>query len=182
MRIPDEQVRARLAAPFGQWNSAEGLRDAAVLAVLVEREGADHLLFNVRRDDLPWHAGQICFPGGAREGAEEADACAVRETCEENGLDPEDLSVLGRLPDRDSIHGFRVAPFVARLAEPRPYAPQEDEVAEVFEVPCAALLDADSWSHTERRGRRIPCFQHGTRNIWGLTGLMLSDLVQRLLP
>jgi len=78
VRIPDETVRGRLELPLGDWRTVDGLRDSAVLAILVERGGDDFLVFNRRRDDLPYHAGQICFPGGAREGGEDAATCAVR--------------------------------------------------------------------------------------------------------
>ena len=81
MKIGNQVVRGRLELPRGDWNSRTGLRDSAVLAILVEKEGEDRLIFNRRRDDLPFHAGQICFPGGAREDNEDAVNCAVRETC-----------------------------------------------------------------------------------------------------
>ncbi|MHC4548307.1 MAG: NUDIX hydrolase [Planctomycetota bacterium] len=186
MRIEDRIIRGRLELPRGDWNAGEGLRDSAVLAILVEREGEDHLVFNRRRDDLPYHPGQICFPGGAREGDEDAVACAVRETCEEMGLDPDDLEVLGRLPDRVSIAGFKVSPFAARLTRPRPYTLATDEVAEAFEVPCAALLEAEGWGHTETthplaRFRRVPCFQYDQHHIWGLTGIILRDFVTQVM-
>lgn len=186
MRIPDELVRGRLELPLGDWNTRPGLRDSAVLALLVERNGEDHLLFTLRRDDLPDHPGQICFPGGARHVEEDAVECAVREACEEVGLDPSAIEVLGRLPDRVSIAGFRVAPFVGRLRAPGEYAIQESEVAEAFEVPVAALLDGGQWGFTETRHplarfRRVPYFQFGERRIWGLTGIMLRDFVTQVM-
>ncbi|NJN14204.1 MAG: CoA pyrophosphatase [Planctomycetes bacterium] len=98
MKIDDDLVRFRLELPLGDWNSQGSLRDSAVLALLVEREGVDRLVFNRRRDDLPFHAGQICFPGGAREGEEDAVACALRETEEEMGVGGAHIEVLGRLP------------------------------------------------------------------------------------
>jgi hypothetical protein len=152
MKLSDDVVRARLELPLGDWNSREGLKDSAVLAILVELDGEDHLVFNKRRDDLPWHAGQICFPGGAREGGEDA-----------------------------------VTPFVARLKEPRPYALHEAEVAEAFEIPCAALLEKERWSftttkHPLARYHRVPSFLwEGARDVWGLTGIILRDFVTMVL-
>ena len=185
MRVPNETVRGRLELPLSDWNTREGLRDSAVLALLLEREGVGHLIFNRRRDDLPWHPGQICFPGGARDGDEGAVDCALRETCEEMGLEPGDIEVLGRLPERTSIAGFRVSPFVGRLKAVRAYTLAEDEVAEAFEVPCADLLLHDRWGYTETkhklaRFRKVPFFQHGERRIWGLTGIILRDFTTQL--
>ena len=187
MRIADEQVRGRLELPLGDWKTQPGLRDSAVLAILLERDGADHIVFNRRRDDLPYHPGQICLPGGAREAGEDAVTCAVRETCEEMGLDPMDLAVLGRMPDRVSIAGFLVSPFVARLAGPRDYRVAEDEVAEVFDVRCALLLDGARWGYTETthkraRFRRVPYFEYDEEHrIWGLTGIILRDFTTQVM-
>jgi len=179
-------VRGRLELPLGDWDTRDGLKDSAVLALLVERDGVDRLIFNRRRDDLPYHAGQICFPGGAREGDEDAAACAVRETCEEMGLVPDDIGILGRLPARTSIAGFRVSPFVGRLAGPREYRLEVAEVAEAFDVPCDAFLSGEGWGYTETshplaRFRRVPYFDHEGRRIWGLTGIILRDFVTQVL-
>ena len=111
MRVDDATVRCVLELPLGDWRSEEGLRDSAVLVILIERDGVDHVVFNRRRDDLPHHPGEVSFPGGTREGDEDAVACAVRETYEEIGIRATDLDVLGRLPERVSIAGFRVVPF-----------------------------------------------------------------------
>jgi len=187
VRIPDDVVSGRLELPLGDWKTQPGLRDSAVLAILLEKDGADWMIFNRRRDDLPYHPGQICLPGGAREAGEDAVTCAVRETCEEMGLDPADLRVLGRMPDRISIAGFLVSPFVARLAEPREYRVAKDEVAEVFEVPCAMLLDDARWGYTETthkraRFRRVPYFEYDEEHrIWGLTGIILRDFVTQVM-
>lgn len=186
MRLDDGFLRTSLPPPTGEWRSEPGLRDSAVLAMLVARGGEDRLVFNRRRDDLPFHAGQICFPGGAREGDEDAVACAVRETCEEMGVAPGSLQVLGRLPDRVSIAGFKVAAFVARLAGAGAFAPRAEEVAEVFEVPCAALADDARWgftetSHTLARFRQVPCFAYDGRLIWGLTGILVRDFAEAVL-
>jgi 8-oxo-dGTP pyrophosphatase MutT (NUDIX family) len=187
VRIPDEVVRGRLELPLGEWRTVEGLRDSAVLAILVERHGEDRLVFNRRRADLPYHPGQICLPGGAREGPEDAATCAVRETCEEMGLSVTDLEVLGRMPDRVSIEGFLVTPFVARLRGTPDFRAAAEEVAEVFEVPVALLLDPARWGYTETthrraRFRRVPRFDlDPSHRIWGLTGIILRDFTTQVM-
>lgn len=187
MKISDQLVRNRLEIPHGSWNSEEGLRDSAVIALLVEKDGTDHLIFNKRRDDLPYHPGQICFPGGARDEGEDAVACALRETCEEMGLCAGEIDVLGRMSDRVSIAGFKVACFVGRLVEDRPYDLETAEVAEAFEVPCGDFLLPDRWGyrssrHKLARFRSVPYFNHDEqRVVWGLTGIILRDFVQQVM-
>ena len=45
---------------------ARSRRAAVLVPVLLEPEGA-RLVYAVRKDHLPDHAGQICFPGRSRE-------------------------------------------------------------------------------------------------------------------
>ena len=188
MKIEDGLVQNRLEIPHGSWNSEEGLRDSAVLAMLVEKDGADHLIFNKRRDDLPYHPGQICFPGGARDPEDhDAMSCALRETCEEMGIPSDAIAVLGRMSDRVSIAGFKVACFVGRLQPGTAYHLEADEVDEAFEVRCEDLLLPDRWgyrdsNHRLARFKNVPYFNHDeTRVVWGLTGIILRDFVQQVM-
>ena len=183
MKLDDVIVSAALEPVRGDWRTEPGLRDSAVLVPLVPRGGADHLVFNRRRDDLPAHAGQVCFPGGARDGGESVLDCALRETEEEMGVDPASVRLLGRLPDRISIAGFRVAVVVGRVEPPLAWRPHASEVAEVFEVPFALTLEAARWSykparHVAARFTRIPYFASGSHVVWGLTGIILRDFVR----
>jgi 8-oxo-dGTP pyrophosphatase MutT (NUDIX family) len=187
----DDSLAARaLPADPLAWRSEEGLKDAAVLVPIVRREAGDRLVFNLRRDDLPWHAGQVCFPGGARHGTESALECALREASEEMGVAASSVRVLGRLPDRVSIAGFRVVPIVGRVDPAMPFRPCAAEVAEVFEVPYALLFESARWSFRDAtslvgaqgvvraRFRRVPYFDAGPRVVWGLTGIILRDFVR----
>lgn len=183
MRLHDPVVTAALQSPSGDWHSEPGLKDAAVLVPIVARDGRDHLVFNRRRDDLPWHAGQVCFPGGARDEGEDAVACALRETDEEMGVDPAGVRLLGRLPDRVSIAGFRVAVIVGRIDPDGVYRLREAEVAEAFEVPYERTLEPARWSFRDTtssraRFRRVPYFDSGRHVVWGLTGIILRDFVR----
>src|SRR3712207_4874231 len=71
-----------------------GSRRAAVLVpVLLEPDGA-RLVYTVRRDDLPDHAGQISFPGGSMEPADRSlRETALREAEEEIDLRPDLVEV-----------------------------------------------------------------------------------------
>ena len=72
-----EELRRALATrrrddfPFERLDPARlpegGLRRAAVLVPLLEKDGDVHVLLTKRRADLRRHAGQVSFPGGAIE-------------------------------------------------------------------------------------------------------------------
>ena len=69
------------------------MADYAVLVPFVTTEEGKALLLEVR-SQLVKQPGEICFPGGRIESGETPVETAVRETCEELGLKPEDIEVI----------------------------------------------------------------------------------------
>ena len=114
---------------------------ASVLIAIVQRDEPTVLLTQ-RTDHLTDHPGQVSFPGGRAE-PEDADAImtALREAREEIGLEARHVDVIGTLPIYTTTTGFVVTPVVA-LVHPD-FTTQIDpfEVAEVFEVPLAFLMN-----------------------------------------
>jgi 8-oxo-dGTP pyrophosphatase MutT (NUDIX family) len=192
----DELVKALRplsAPPTGPgWNHADmsrllGSSQRLPAAVLVGfREGVQpRLVLTVRTDSLQAHAGQVAFPGG-RSDPDDGDALAtaLRESEEEIGLDRTLVTPLGYLDRFETISGFCVTPVVAKIAAGAQLYPAPDEVAEVFEVPLAFLLEpANLRRYTmEFRGHQRPMveFIHGGHRIWGATAAMLYNLLQRM--
>jgi 8-oxo-dGTP pyrophosphatase MutT (NUDIX family) len=181
------------APPTGPgWNHADmtellGNTQRQPAAVLVGfREGVQpRLVLTVRTDHLQSHAGQVAFPGGRSEPADgDALTTALRESEEEIGLDRTLVTPLGYLDCFETISGFCITPVVAKIAAEAQLYPAPDEVAEVFEVPLAFLLEpANLRRYTmEFRGRQRPMveFVHGGHRIWGATAAMLFNLLQRM--
>lgn len=118
---------------------------AAVLLALMQREAGLSLLLTRRADHLRHHAGQVSLPGGRSEASDaDAAATALRESWEEVGLAPQGLRVIGQMPVYTTVTNFIVTPVVAHVPQP-PALPSlvvdPREVAAVFEVPLARLLD-----------------------------------------
>ena len=166
-------------------------RSAAVLVPLVAREAGLTVLLTQRADHLNDHAGQISFPGGRREPFDlDATATALREANEEIGLAGERVEVLGALPDYLTGTGFCVTPVVG-LVHP-PFTMQADtlEVAEIFEVPLAFLMNPANhqvrvfrWEGGERRFFAMPYPNDDAGAhyfIWGATAGMLRNLYRFL--
>ena len=143
------------------------------------------VVFTLRRDGLAHHAGQVSFPGGGVE-AVDADvvATALRESREEIALDARAAQPLGYLDCLETISGFCVTPVVARLAPEAVLVPQPEEVARIFEVPLAFLLDRRNLRPFEYRYRdeRRQVYEYigVAPRIWGATAAMLVNLLQRL--
>ena len=174
------------------WNHADmtellGSSERLPAAVLVGfREGVQpRLVLTVRTDHLQTHAGQVAFPGGRSEPSDDdAVVTALRESEEEIGLERTWVTPLGYLDCFETISGFCITPVVAKIAAEAQLYPAPDEVAEVFEVPLAFLLEpANLRRYTmEFRGhqRAMVEFVHGGHRIWGATAAMLYNLLQRM--
>jgi 8-oxo-dGTP pyrophosphatase MutT (NUDIX family) len=154
---------------------------AAVLVGLVERPEGPGVLLTQRTDHLRDHAGQISFPGGRVEEVDQTlVAAALREAEEEIGLAPEKVEILGELEPYDTITGFRIHPMVGWIVPPFELRPDRVEVADVFEVPLAFVLDvANHRRQTYRRGPRTRTYYvlpFEDRFIWGATAGILVNL------
>jgi 8-oxo-dGTP pyrophosphatase MutT (NUDIX family) len=161
------------------------LVEAAVLVGLVRREEGMQVLLTRRTDALRNHAGQVSFPGGRLEADDtDAVAAATRETFEEVGIPASLITPLGYLDAFTTITGFRVLPVVATIANDYVARPDANEVAEVFEVPLAFLLDPANLASLslEHRGRarQVWEFSYPGQRIWGVTAAIVVNLRERL--
>jgi 8-oxo-dGTP pyrophosphatase MutT (NUDIX family) len=197
-------LHATDAPPHGPgWNHAElkdlmpdaPWREAAVLVGLVPRTGGWQVLLTRRTDALRHHAGQVSFPGGRVEPEDrDAIAAALRESHEEIGLDAGQAVPLGFLDPLCVISGFRVLPLVAMIDTEFVPRPDPGEVAEVFEVPLAYVLDPanlHSMQISTFAGRPVPGGRPRTvlefvdrgnprQRIWGATASILFNLRERI--
>ena len=143
------------------------------------------VILTERTEHLPSHAGQIAFPGGKVETYDASPlAAALREAREEIALDRAFIEPLGFLPPYRTGTGFIITPAVALVRPGFKLVRDPAEVADVFEVPFAFLMDEanhriDSriWGGVERRFYAMP---YGDRYIWGATAGILRTLYQRL--
>ncbi|RXZ38960.1 CoA pyrophosphatase [Oxalobacteraceae bacterium CAVE-383] len=176
----DERHWRQIAQP-------QPIRNAAVLIAIVLRETGPTLLLTQRNPDLTDHPGQISFPGGRVEESDASpDETALRETEEEIGLARQHIEIIGRLPEYRTGTGYNVTPVVGLVMPPFELQPDVREVAEVFEVPLAFLMDG---VHHQRHTVRLPG-QTARRHfysmpyrdyfIWGATAAMIRNLFHLL--
>ena len=151
------------------------------------KEGELHLLLNKRSEAVEDHKGEVSFPGGRMD---EGDASlldtALREAHEEVGVRPEDVRVLRRLDDVNTSTGYLVSPFLGTIREGYPFVVNRVEVAELVEVPVAALLDGSTTRNETRfeDGAPVgrPNYAHGGHLVWGATARIVTDLLDLLRP
>ncbi|MEO6320864.1 MAG: CoA pyrophosphatase [Polaromonas sp.] len=115
---------------------------AAVLLPLVMRDEELTLLLTERSTNLSTHSGQIAFPGGRTdETDQDAVDTALREAQEEIALPRHHVEVLGTLPTYVTGSAFIITPVVALVKPGFQLQPNPGEVADVFEVPLAYLMN-----------------------------------------
>ena len=185
-RLSRAHIRAALRATPPAFTASEaGLRPAAVLFPIVGRD-LPSALFTRRTDDLPSHAGQICFPGGKyRADDQTLIQTALREMEEEIGLSPEDVEIAGYLDTHETVNsGFTILPVVGFLSADYRLKIDPGEVAEVFEAPLAYILDPGNQilKSAERGGvmRQFYAIEYNGHTIWGATAAMIVNLSERL--
>ncbi len=165
---------------------AGGLRKpAAVLVPLVLRPEGTTVLLTRRREHLSSHAGQIAFPGGRIDGEHEtAVEAALREAREETGLETAFVEPIGFLDGYVTVTSFAVTPVVGLVRPGFALEPHDGEVAEVFEVPLAFLMDSVNHQKHERDwkgGKRYYyAMPYGDYYIWGATAGMIRNLYERM--
>jgi 8-oxo-dGTP pyrophosphatase MutT (NUDIX family) len=181
-RLKDPE-RLRRAAPTADSSfmlPGTKLREAAVLVPIIWHDATPSILLTQRSAHLSAHAGQVAFPGGRLESGETHEAAALREAAEEIGLDPRLPRLVGELPHHLTGTGFRVTPVVAFLEPPLTLTPDPSEVAAIFELPLATVLDpaAPERHRTEWQGRMREywVWPHAEQRIWGATATMLVTL------
>lgn len=183
-RLPTDPLDVSLPPGSNSWPSAlrrrltASLAPAGVLIPIMERASGLSILLTQRAADLKHHAGQVAFPGGRMEaGDRNLRDTALRETEEEVGIAPQQVTVIGYLDAMPTITGFAVTPVVGLVHEAAELKLDHSEVETAFEVPLGFLLDDsnDRYSERELFGLRLPMVEmhYEGRRIWGATAHIL---------
>ncbi|MCJ8296155.1 MAG: CoA pyrophosphatase, partial [Colwellia sp.] len=109
---------------------------------------------------------------------------ALREAFEEIGLSRQAITVVGQLPPYETISGFHVTPIVAIVASAQTYQRDENEVAEIFQVPLQHFLTTDKHhvflASKNGKQHKVHFMPYKHYHIWGATAVMLKDLVAHI--
>ncbi|MEV6322044.1 CoA pyrophosphatase [Nocardia sp. NPDC051787] len=166
-------------------------RQAAVLVLFGGSPEADpeapgglpadaEVLLTQRASTMRQHRGQVAFPGGAVDLGDSGPIdTALREACEETGLDPSDVEPFAVLPKLFVPPSrFDVTPVIAYWRTPGEVrVVNESETERVVRVPLAQLLDpANRFVVRSTLGYRSPAFQVDGMLVWGLTGGILAGI------
>lgn len=176
--------------PRKKWYRRFCQRSAVALILRETGSGLETLMIKrADREGDPW-SGHMAFPGGRAELNDPNNLhTARRETWEEIGLDTEQhTQCLGRLSDvptrpRRGLKGMVITPYLFTI-EQVPELVINHEVAEVIWVPLDFLSDQQNRQQMQWQLNNtqldLPCYFYRQRRIWGLSLMMLDELVNVL--
>lgn len=130
------------------------------------------------------HSGQISLPGGKQEESDKNfGETAIRETCEEIGLEKHYIRTIREL---SSIYippsNFLVYPYISYTKKNPEFFLQEREVVEIIEFPITSFLNLpdspEIMALPGAGGNEVPVINFNGYIIWGATAMILSEFSQ----
>lgn len=163
-------------------------KQSAVLFLLYpNEEGEICTAFILRQKNLSIHSNQISLPGGRYEESDISyEQTALRETHEEIGVDPENVTIIGKMSEvLIPRSGFLVHPYVGFTAQRPMFKLQTEEVAGLYEVKLEDLFRHESKSTyhiTDDEGNKYtaPSFLIEDRHLWGATAMIMAEVEEVL--
>jgi len=159
------------------------LQKASVLIPFVCVDGCWSLIYTRRSDALKNHRGQVSFPGGGSEKADQSPIdTALRETYEEIGIQKSGIHIIDNMPDFVTNSNFIVTPVVAWVDWPVPLSISHKEVSRVFTIPIEWLRNKENW---EERLYEFPNGLYGSvifynlfdgELLWGVSAKITIEL------
>ena len=178
------------------------MSEYAVLIPIVATEEGDALLMEVRSENVR-QPGEVCFPGGRIEEDESPEQTAVRETCEELGIGPEDIE-LSEDAGLEEMSDWRRVWLVSGRIDPESLARlrlSDGEVADVFLLPLRWLFENPSRRYdigtdqdgdlpkilkkyllnydSSRKTGYTDYWEFDGRGIWGLTARIIRRIMTK---
>ena len=157
---------------------------AAVFMLLRQKEKDVSVIFTKRADNLSTHPGQISFPGGSLEPNDESLLNAgLREVEEEIGLEESQIETVGMLRPHETVSKYLIHPFIGIVESTARFKINTSEVAEIFEVPLAFLLNRKNMKeHRISKGKEYRGYfaiPYGPHYIWGATASIIKSFTER---
>ncbi len=188
--LPAEASQFKMSPPFRLEllkMKKEVMKDAKQSAVLAlfypDLNRQTKLALILRKTYNGVHSAQIGFPGGRVEvGDENLEFTAIRETHEEIGVPPEQITIIKELTQvYIPPSNFTVQPYLGFSRETPEFILQEEEVDDLLEVSLLDFInDANVVSKTVSTSYsvdvEVPAFLLNGHIVWGATAMMLNEV------
>lgn len=153
------------------------LAQAGVLVAITD-EPEPHLVLTRRAQHLNSHSGEVAFAGGKQDDTDpDIVFTALREAHEEINLCSQQVQIIGPLDQVVSRFGYVVTPIVGLIPADVEFIANLDELDAIFKVPLRFFLESEPYEYFERGSISIPSFQYEEFRIWGLTAMMITEML-----
>ncbi len=131
------------------------------------------------------HSNQYALPGGKKEGNEDKEETALRETQEEIGIQRDKIQIIGKLSEiYVPPSNFLIFPFIGYCSSIPLFIADQNEVDEIIEIQLDELFKNDVIKITNKsivhKGQKfnlsVPFLDLNGRDVWGATGAILNEL------
>lgn len=158
--------------------------DAAVLVPVIDLP-EPRVILTRRTDHLPSHAGQVAFPGGKVDPADDGPVgAALRESEEEIALPRNKVEIIGTADLYRTGTGFDITPVIGVVPPGLDLQPEEGEVAAIFDVPFDTLFSPQNYDRQsvmwQGRNRTFYEMYWDDNRIWGVTAAIILNLARRM--
>ncbi len=188
--LPAEASQFKMSPPFRlellkrNKKAMKKAKKSAVLALFYpDLEQQTKLALILRKAYNGVHSAQISFPGGKVEDNDDnLEFTAIRETHEEIGVLPEQITIIKELTQvYIPPSNFTVQPFLGFSSKTPNFILQEEEVDDLLEVSLLDFInDANVVSKTVSTSYNIevevPAFLLNGHIVWGATAMMLNEV------
>lgn len=180
--LPGESSRDSMApARVINYEPSGNHTKAGVLILLYPFAGELRTVF-IKRTEYPGpHSGQISFPGGKAEKKDKSQIeTALREACEETGISPDRVKVIGNLtPLYIPVSNIEVLPVVGYTDSMPDFRISKKEVRYLIEVPLKDLTGSNIITEKNLKIKgiaiRAPGYLVNNEFIWGATAMILAE-------
>ncbi|MDY3006139.1 CoA pyrophosphatase [Anaerococcus sp. AGMB00486] len=172
----------------------------AVFIPLVEINGKDHILFEIR-SNIVKQPGEVSFPGGGLEYGESFEMAAIRETMEELNLNEKDIELMGYSSMILSSSNRHIKAFYGKICREFENISYNQEVSSLFTVDINYFINNPPKKYTAKLDMNFPkdfpfdkipngkdynfhnyfhtMYFYDTKPvIWGLTAKLLKDFIK----
>jgi len=179
-RAMESEMRRKM---LHHWDEKKARLSAVLLLLYPSENGRIMTVLTLKQNGIGIHSGQISLPGGKFEtGDATLDQTALRETEEEIGVPPGEITLLGQLSSLVIPRsGFIVYPYVGYCTHKPIFKIQDAEVARLYEVDLLHLLrhsNKNSFMFTEEHGETftVPSYLLDNHHLWGATAMIMSEV------
>ena len=157
---------------------------AAVLILIFPNNGELSTIL-IKRTEYPGpHSGQISFPGGKTDKADDNQIfTALREAGEETGIDTREINILGTLtPLYIPVSNLEVLPVIGYTDTRPEFKINPAEVEYLIQIPLNHLtgnnLITEKTLRIRNRLIRAPGYSIDNEYVWGATAMILSEFIE----